>query len=137
RRPCTLSRRHPRVRTNGSSMSKSTIMTVDLRCYAIVDPQVSGGHDLAALSRLLAQGGATLFQLRDKMSDTKVMVERARSIKAAIGAVPLLINDRVDVALAAGADGVHIGWDDMDAADARRLLGPDAIIGLTINSVER
>ena len=51
--------------------------------------------------------------------------------------MPLLVNDRVDVALAAGADGVHIGWDDMAPQDARRLLGPDAIIGLSINSVER
>jgi thiamine-phosphate pyrophosphorylase len=112
-------------------------MKVDLRCYAIVDPQVSGGHDLADLSRSLAEGGATLFQLRDKLSDTRVMVERARAIKKAIGRVPLLNNDRVDVALASGADGVHIGWDDMAPEDARRLLGPDAIVGLTINSVER
>ena len=58
-------------------------MNVDLRCYAIVDPQVSGGHDLADLARALAQGGATLFQLRDKTSDTRVMVERARAVKAA------------------------------------------------------
>jgi thiamine-phosphate pyrophosphorylase len=112
-------------------------MRVDLRCYAIVDPEVSGGHDLVELSRALAQGGATLFQVRDKLSDTRVMVERARAIKAAVGHVPLLINDRVDVALAIRADGVHIGWEDMAPADARRLLGPDAIIGLTINSPER
>ena len=65
------------------------------------------------------------------------MVDRARAIKAALGRVPLVINDRVDVALAIGCDGVHIGWDDMAPADARRLLGPDAIIGLTINSPER
>ena len=65
------------------------------------------------------------------------MVERARAIKAALGRVPLVINDRVDVALAIGCDGVHIGWDDMAPADARRLLGPDAIIGLTINSAQR
>ncbi len=110
---------------------------LDLRLYAIVDPEVSGGHDLAELSRQLAAGGTTLVQLRDKLSDTKVMVERARAIKAALGTVPLLINDRVDVALAAGADGVHIGWDDMAPDDARRLLGPDAIIGLTINSPQR
>jgi thiamine-phosphate pyrophosphorylase len=76
-------------------------------------------------------------QLRDKLSDTKAMVERARTIKTALGKVPLLINDRVDVALASGADGVHIGWDDMAPEDARRLLGPDAIIGLTINSPQR
>ena len=110
---------------------------LDLRLYAIVDPEVSGGHDLAELSRQLAAGGATLVQLRDKRSDTKAMVQRARAIKAALGQVPLLINDRVDVALAAGADGVHIGWDDMAPEDARRLLGPDAIIGLTVNSALR
>jgi len=112
-------------------------MRVDLRCYAIVDPEVSGGHDLVALCRMLVAGGVTLVQLRDKLSDTRVMVERARAIKAALGKVPLLINDRVDVALAVGADGVHIGWDDMAPADARRLLGPQAIIGLTINSPQR
>ncbi len=82
---------------------------------------------------MLAAGGATLVQLRDKLSDTRVMVERARAIKAALGTVPLVINDRVDVALAIGCDGVHIGWDDMAPSDARRLLGPGAIIGLTIN----
>ena len=91
-----------------------------------------GGHDLVDLSRALAAGGVTLVQLRDKLSETRDMIERARAIKAALGRVPLLINDRVDVALAIGADGVHIGWEDMAPADARRLLGPDAIIGLTI-----
>src|SRR6188508_1270959 len=110
---------------------------VDLRCYAIVDPEVAGGHELPDLCRMLAAGGVTLVQLRDKLSDTRVMVDRARAIKAALGSVPLVINDRVDVALAIGCEGVHIGWDDMAPADARRLLGPDAIIGLTINSPQR
>jgi thiamine-phosphate pyrophosphorylase len=112
-------------------------MRVDLRCYAIVDPEVAGGHELPDLCRMLAAGGTTLVQLRDKLSDTRVMVDRARACKAALGKVPLLINDRVDVALAIGCEGVHIGWDDMAPADARRLLGPDAIIGLTINSPQR
>ena len=64
------------------------------------------------------------------------MIEEARAIKAALAGtgVPLVINDRVDVALAAGADGVHVGQDDMAAEDARRLLGPDAIIGLSIKT---
>ena len=110
---------------------------VDLRCYAIVDPEAAGGHELPDLCRMLAAGGVTLVQLRDKLSDTRVMVERARAVKAALGRVPLVINDRVDVALAIGCEGVHIGWDDMAPADARRLLGPDAIVGLTINSPER
>lgn len=110
-------------------------MRLDLRVYAIVDPQVSGGHDLVELSRMLVAGGVTLVQLRDKLSETRAMIERARAIKAVLGSVPLLINDRVDVALAIGADGVHIGQEDMKAEDARRLLPPGAIIGLTINSV--
>ncbi len=112
-------------------------MRVDMRCYAIVDPEVAGGHELPELCRMIAAGGGTLVQLRDKLSDTRVMVERARACKAALGKVPLLINDRVDVALAIGCAGVHIGWDDMHPTDARRLLGPDAIIGLTINSPQR
>jgi thiamine-phosphate pyrophosphorylase len=111
-------------------------MSVDLRLYAIVDPERSGSHELADLARQLAAGGATLLQLRDKQSDTRTMIARARAIKTALPAtIPLLINDRVDVALAAGADGVHIGQADMAPADARRLLGPDAIIGLSIKSV--
>jgi thiamine-phosphate pyrophosphorylase len=64
------------------------------------------------------------------------MMERARSIKAALRrfAVPFLVNDRIDVALASGADGVHVGQDDMAVEDARRLLGGEAIIGLSIKS---
>jgi thiamine-phosphate pyrophosphorylase len=112
-------------------------MSLDLRLYALVDPERANGRDLAELARLVAQGGATLVQLRDKHSDTRAMVERARAIKAALAPfdVPLLINDRVDVALAAGADGAHVGQDDMTVDDARRLLGPDAIIGLSVKTV--
>ena len=112
-------------------------MPVDLRLNAIVDPERAGGHDLADLARLCAQGGATLVQLRDKLSETRVMVTRARAIKKALAAfnVPLVINDRIDVALAAGADGVHVGQDDMAAEDARRLLGPGAVIGLSVKDV--
>jgi thiamine-phosphate pyrophosphorylase len=108
----------------------------DLRLNAIVDPDRSGGHDPVALARLLAQGGTTLVQLRDKKSDTRRMIERARAIKAALAplGVPFVVNDRIDVALAARADGVHVGPDDMAPADARALLGPDAIIGVSIKS---
>lgn len=111
-------------------------MSVDLRLYALVDPDRSGGHELGALSAKLVRGGATLVQLRDKTGSTLRMIEEARAIKAALSGsfVPLLINDRVDVALAAGADGVHVGWDDMPVADARRLLGREAIIGLSIKT---
>jgi len=109
---------------------------LDLRLNAIVDPERAGGHDLVALARLLAEGGATLVQLRDKTSDTRRMIEKARAIKAALAPlnVPFVINDRVDVALAARADGVHVGPDDMAPADARALLGPEAIIGVSIKN---
>jgi len=112
-------------------------MSVDLRLYALVDPEHAGGRELPELARLVVQGGATLVQLRDKRNDTRVMVERARAIKAALApfGVPLLINDRVDVALASGADGVHVGQTDMAVEDARRLLGRDAIVGLSIKTV--
>jgi thiamine-phosphate pyrophosphorylase len=113
------------------------MMKVDLRLNAIVDPERSGGRDLAELARLCAEGGATLVQLRDKRGDTGAMVKEARAIKKALApfGIAFVVNDCVDVALAAGADGVHIGPDDMTVADARRLLGPDAIIGLSIKSV--
>jgi len=111
-------------------------MMPDLRLYALLDPAVAGGRPLPELARLIA-GSATLVQLRDKDSDTRVLVEEARALRAVLEPVnlPLLINDRVDVALAAEADGVHIGQDDMAAEDARLLLGRSAIIGLSINTV--
>ena len=86
--------------------------------------------------RMLAAGGATLVQLRDKLSDTARHGRAGARDQggAAPLRVPLLINDRVDVALASGADGVHVGQDDMAVEDARRLLGPDAIIGLSIKT---
>jgi thiamine-phosphate pyrophosphorylase len=111
---------------------------VDLRLNAILDPERAAGRDLADLARRVADGGATLVQLRDKKSETRAMVAAARAIKAALApyAVTFVVNDRIDVALAAQADGVHIGPDDMAAEDARRLLGPDAIIGLSVKSIE-
>src|SRR5262245_28377375 len=114
-------------------------MPVDVRLYGLVDPARAGGHRLADLARLIAAGGATLVQLRDKHSGTRAMVEDARAVKAALAPfkIKFIVNDRVDVALAANADGVHVGQDDMAVADARRLLGPDAIIGLSIKSPEQ
>jgi thiamine-phosphate pyrophosphorylase len=110
---------------------------IDLRLYAIVDPQRAGAYALSDLARAVANGGATLVQLRDKLSDTRHLIDEARAIKNALipSGVPLLINDRVDVALASSADGVHVGQDDMGIEDVRRLLGPKAIIGLSIKTI--
>jgi thiamine-phosphate pyrophosphorylase len=113
-------------------------MPPDLRLNAIVDPERAGGHRLADLAAQCVRGGATLVQLRDKRSETRTLVEQARAIKAALAAfaVPFVINDRVDVVMATGAHGVHLGQDDMAVEDARRLLGSRAIIGLSVKSVE-
>ncbi|AMJ62257.1 thiamine phosphate synthase [Bosea sp. PAMC 26642] len=111
-------------------------MILDILLYGIIDPQIAQGRPLADLARAAALGGATLIQYRAKEASTREMVREARAIRAALAgtAVPLLINDRIDVALAAGAEGVHLGADDMDLADARRLLGEDAIIGATLKN---
>jgi thiamine-phosphate pyrophosphorylase len=113
-------------------------MDVDLRLYALVDPAVAGGRTLADLAARIA-GSATLVQLRDKNGSTRAMVDEARALSAVLEpkGIPLLINDRVDVALAAEADGVHIGQDDMAPADARLLLGRSAIIGLSVKTIEQ
>jgi thiamine-phosphate pyrophosphorylase len=112
-------------------------MRVDLRLYAIVDSEHAGGHSLPDIARRAVEGGATLVQLRDKRQSTREMVAQARAIKAALvpAGIPFIVNDRVDVALAADADGVHLGQDDIDVADARRLLGPDAIIGWSVKTM--
>jgi thiamine-phosphate pyrophosphorylase len=111
-------------------------MKPDLRVYALVDPAVAGGRSLTELARLIA-ADVTLVQLRDKHEHTRALVEEARRLRDVLepAGIPLLINDRVDVALAAEADGVHIGQDDMAPEDARLLLGRTAIIGLSLQSV--
>lgn len=110
---------------------------VDFRLNAIVDVDAIGGDkDLGELALQAAQGGATIIQYRDKNSPTRAMVERARAIHAALKGtgISLLVNDRIDVALVAGVEGVHVGREDMLVSDVRKLLGPDAIIGLTVKS---
>jgi thiamine-phosphate pyrophosphorylase len=111
-------------------------MSADLSLYVLVDPSRSGGRPLADIAAAAARGGATLVQLRDKRAEARVLIGQARAIRAALAdtGVPLLVNDRVDVALAAGADGVHLGRDDLDPRTARELLGSKAIIGATVRS---
>ena len=111
-------------------------MTIDIGLYAIVDPQIARGRSLADLAVAAARAGATIIQYRAKDASTREMIDVTLTILAALAptGVPLLVNDRVDVALATGAHGVHLGREDMDIASARRLLGPTAVIGATIKS---
>lgn len=109
---------------------------VDYRLNAIVDGSLRDVGDLAELAAIAAQNGTTIIQYRDKDASTRAMIAQAVAMREALAGtgVPLLINDRVDVALASGADGVHMGRDDMEPAMARRLLGKKAIIGLTVKN---
>lgn len=108
---------------------------IDLTLYGILDPERSMGRDLALLADEAILGGCTLLQLRDKKGSTREMIARAAAIaKVVAGRVPFLINDRVDVAMVVGADGVHVGQDDMPVAQLRKLMGPKARIGLSVKT---
>lgn len=104
------------------------------RVYPITDVQLSGlSH--AQQVRLLSLGGASLIQLREKRMPALEFYEHARA--AHRNGVRLIINDRVDIAVAAGAAGVHLGQDDMPPEAARKLLGPHAIIGYSTHNIEQ
>jgi thiamine-phosphate pyrophosphorylase len=103
----------------------------------IITPPGVDRRDLATTRALLA-AGAPLVQVRTKAVDDRVRLEAANAVLDAAGAAgaTCLVNDRIDVALAAGAHGVHVGADDLPAAVARRLLGPGAIVGATCRNAE-
>jgi thiamine-phosphate pyrophosphorylase len=108
------------------------------RVYALTNVELSGLPH-AEQVRLLSLGGATLIQLREKQIPALEFYDQAKaavSIAEQCG-VQLVINDRVDVALAVGARGVHLGQDDLPPEAARKLLGPQAIIGYSTHSVEQ
>jgi len=109
-----------------------------LKIYPITDRKLSGlSH--ADQVRQFALGGATLVQLRDKSASSGDLYESAlEAVNAANEhGIKLLINDRVDIALMAGAHGVHLGQTDLPAREARKLLGTEAIIGLSTHTIEQ
>ncbi len=108
------------------------------KVYPITDTRLSGLSHTEQVRRLIA-GGAALIQLREKVMPPRDFYEDAAAAVAIAQAagVTVLINDRVDIAIAAGADGVHLGQDDMPVDAARELLGPDAIIGYSTHSIEQ
>jgi thiamine-phosphate pyrophosphorylase len=110
----------------------------DLALYLVTDRGLSLERDLETVVLQAVEGGVTLVQLREKDIDTREFIALGLRLKAALAGsgVPLLINDRVDVALAVDADGVHIGQSDMPYEIARRLLGPDKIIGLSVETMD-
>ncbi len=109
-----------------------------LKLYLVTDRPLSLGRPLEEIVEGAVAGGVTMVQLREKDAPTGEFVALAKRLKAVLAplGIPLIINDRVDVALAADADGVHIGQSDMPYEDARRLLGAEKIIGLSVENFE-
>lgn len=110
----------------------------DLSLYLVTDRPLSRGRDIEWIVEEAVKGGATIVQLREKDCYTAEFVNIASRLKNKLKplGIPLIINDRIDVALAVDADGVHIGQSDMPYATARRLLGEDKIIGLSVETMD-
>jgi len=111
------------------------------RLYPILVPSRVGSGTLAETCEFaleLVAGGTTLLQLREKHASAKEVLRRARELRRVLPAhVRLILNDRSDLALAAGADGVHVGQDDIPPEAARRIIGPDGILGVSTHNPEQ
>lgn len=111
----------------------------DLLLYAVTDRSWLGGESLCSQVEKALKGGATFIQLREKELDEAHFLKEAKEIRELCKRyhVPFVINDNVGIALDAGADGVHVGQSDMEAGDVRAKLGPDKIVGVSVQTVEQ
>ena len=106
-----------------------------LSLYLVLDPDLCGGEQGMVDTAVAAvAGGVTMVQLRAPKWKKRQWVSAAQALKAALGPVPLIINDHIDVALLVDAAGVHVGQQDISAEMARRLIGPDKILGLSVSN---
>lgn len=113
-------------------------LNVNFTLYLVTDRRWLGDRTLAHCVEQAILGGATLIQLREKQISSRDYLNLAIEIKSVTArhGIPLIINDRADIAVAAGAAGVHLGPDDLPAAVARRIIGSDKIIGCSAATVE-
>lgn len=111
----------------------------DLSLYLVTDRSLSMGRSMDKIVEQAVKGGATMVQLREKDCTTREFLKLAQHLKGVLAPldVPLIINDRIDIALASDADGLHIGQSDMPYDIARQLLGPNKIIGLSVENMEQ
>jgi thiamine-phosphate pyrophosphorylase len=110
----------------------------DLSLYLVTDPEMTVRRGLVETVAAAIDGGVTMVQLRHKDGSARVVVEAGRALRALLAplGIPLIVNDRVEVARAIGADGAHVGQGDISPAAARAILGPQAIIGVSITREE-
>jgi thiamine-phosphate pyrophosphorylase len=113
-------------------------VAVDYTLYLVTDRDILGDRDLFTAVEEALKGGVTMLQLREKTASSRDFYQLAVRMKelAAAYQVPLIINDRLDIALAADAGGLHVGQDDLPVAVARRILGPGKILGYSVSTVE-
>ena len=106
--------------------------------YLVTDEAACKGKSLESVVASAVRAGVSCVQLREKKAETRIFLQKAQALLAILKpmGIPLIINDRVDIALASGADGVHLGQSDMPYAHARKLMGPSAIIGLSVETWE-
>lgn len=106
----------------------------DLSLYLVLDPELCRTHSMVETTLAAIAGGATIIQLRDKRAGTEGLIRIGRELMDAMRGtgVPLIVNDDIDAAIAIGADGLHVGQDDLPTKTARDRLGQDKIIGLSI-----
>ncbi|MFA5902727.1 MAG: thiamine phosphate synthase [Desulfobacula sp.] len=106
--------------------------------YLVTDEAACKGKSLESVVASAVRAGICCVQLREKNAGTSLFLQKAQALLAILkpARIPLIINDRVDIALASGADGVHLGQSDMPYAHARRLMGPEALIGLSVETWE-
>lgn len=111
----------------------------DLSLVLVTDRTLAAGRSLDDVVRAAVRGGVTAVQLREKDCSTRQFLEIGRSVQEACRSlgVPFIVNDRADLALVLKTDGIHLGQDDLPPRDARRLLGPDAVIGLSVETLEQ
>lgn len=110
--------------------------TFDLSLYLVLDPELCSDIGMIETARAAVAGGVTMVQLRDKGADTASLIETGRALKtmlAGSGAL-LIVNDDVNAAVAIGADGLHIGQEDIDVPTARAMIGADMILGLSVET---
>jgi thiamine-phosphate pyrophosphorylase len=118
-------------------MAAAQTLASRLALHVLTDRDWSRGRDMLSVTSAALEGGATVIQLRDKTASTRTLVEEGLALRALArerGAL-LIVNDRVDVALAVDADGAHVGQDDLPASIARRLLGPERILGVSAANI--
>ena len=113
-------------------------MKVDYSLYLCTDRNLLNGKNFEETIELAIKGGVSIVQLREKNCSSREFLEIATSIKKITSKykIPLIINDRIDIALAVDADGVHVGQDDLPCKTAREILGEEKIIGVSVSTVE-